>query len=440
MQGIFEKNIEQKLNSFSIEPSAQIWAEVEKALHPPRKKRGLLWWWVPLAGIIMFGIFVWKYNNKHWNETSVENTIANNTQNKTAIIHPQKDSTVAIQSAKEKTASNFNALVIPKNKIQEQNKTSNNIWIDNKNISEKKTTTIDNAESKKNIIEESKAVVAAAQNNNATFIIDSTQKTATAFVKQDSVAKQKDSLENNISFHQLKKIKAPTQQWYFVVDAGSLTINDFTLLPSIYAPNYSNAVTAGGGSSQSSTLYTINSKTGFHFTTGVRYRKEMSTKWNFEVGLQHHYFQNKQATGIRVDSIAGSSNYYYKTGTTNEITNHAFAIEVPLSVNYVLNPKSKNKFYLQGGVSLDWLFAKKWLITDNQLNAYYYQPSLIKNFQMNASIGMGIHFANDIQFIVKVDQGISSFYTFNNKTNYKQQISAQLLFPLHLSSKKKSKK
>lgn len=447
MQGTLEKNIEQKLNGFSIEPSAQIWAEVEKALHPPRKKRGLLWWWVPLAGIIMLGIFVWEYNSKHLNEASVENTIVNDMQNKTAIIHPQKNSTAAIKSAKEKAAkekteNNFNALVILKNKIQEPNKKSNTVLIDNENILEKRTTNINNAESNKKIIEESKAdIVSSSQNNNATPIIDSTQKTATAFIKQDSAAKQKDSSVNNTGFTQLKKAKTPTQQWHFVVDAGSLTINDFSLLPVIYYdPNYSYAVTGGGSAPQNTLLYATNSKTGFHFTTGVRYRKEMSPKWNIEVGLQHHYFQNKQTTGIRVDSTAGSSDYYYKAGTTNEVTNHAFAIEVPLSVNYVLNPKSKNKFYIQGGVSLDWLFAKKWLITDTQLNSYYYQPSLIKNFQMNASIGMGIHLANDIQFIIKVDQGISPFYRFNNKTNYKQQISAQLLFPLHLSSKKKSKK
>ena len=447
MQGIFEKNIEQKLSGFSIEPSVQIWIEVEKALHPPRKHRGILWWWVPLAGVLTLGLLVWEYNtNKHLNEPSVQNIATNGKQNKATIVFPKKDSIAKIKTAnedaaKEKTLNNIGALIISRNNIQPQYKTNNNVFINNEYIPEKKTINIIKAETSKNTTEEPNTIVASAiQNNNETLILDSTQKTTSTITQPDSVTKQKDSI-SKATVNQIKKFKKQAREWFIVADAGTITINDFTLLPNLLAPaNYSNFVTNGGGSGSSQTsVYTTNSKTGFHFTTGIRYRKEISPVWNFETGIQHHYFQNKQLTGIRVDSIAGSSDHYYKAGSSNLITNNAFAIEVPLSINYILNPKSKNKIYLQGGISMEWLFAKKWLIPNNQLTAYYYESSLIKNFQVNASLGIGIHFANNIQFIIKSDQGISSFYQLNNKANYKQQISAQLLFPLHLSLKKRNK-
>jgi hypothetical protein len=95
-----------------------------------------------------------------------------------------------------------------------------------------------------------------------------------------------------------------------------------------------------------------------------------------------------------------------------------------------LNPDKSNPIYLLTGISAEWLFQKKWLITDYTLNNYYYDPSSIKNLQLKLSGGVGIHFKNDINAVIKFSQGISPIYQKNNLNKFKQEYSAGLLIPL----------
>ena len=55
MQEPFEKNIEQQLKSFTLQPNETVWQEVEQALHS-KKKRFLPFWFFGIIGLFMLGI------------------------------------------------------------------------------------------------------------------------------------------------------------------------------------------------------------------------------------------------------------------------------------------------------------------------------------------------------------------------------------------------
>ncbi|MBC7588906.1 MAG: hypothetical protein H7178_11175, partial [Chitinophagaceae bacterium] len=57
--------MEQKLGSFYIEPSAQVWEGVEAALHEKKKRRLAIWWWVPVAGLLLLGFGWWMMGGEH---------------------------------------------------------------------------------------------------------------------------------------------------------------------------------------------------------------------------------------------------------------------------------------------------------------------------------------------------------------------------------------
>jgi hypothetical protein len=169
---------------------------------------------------------------------------------------------------------------------------------------------------------------------------------------------------------------------------------------------------------------------------GIHKQNKISQHWMFETGLMYRYFQNKQIVGNRKDSVLGnSSSYYYEAGNNNTRTNYAHSIEIPLLFNYIINPKQKNKFYLQAGMEAEYLLAKKWLITDMQLNGYYYSSQL-NNFQLNTLLGAGINFNNHIQTNIHFRQSVIPLYKTNINKYYTNQISLQILVPVSLKNKK----
>ncbi len=76
----FEIVMQQKMEAFQVEPAASDWQAIYDVLHP-RKKRRIIWWWIPLIAALGAGIF-WTYNEK----TALQHTamVATNADKKTA--------------------------------------------------------------------------------------------------------------------------------------------------------------------------------------------------------------------------------------------------------------------------------------------------------------------------------------------------------------------
>jgi hypothetical protein len=238
----------------------------------------------------------------------------------------------------------------------------------------------------------------------------------------NSPATTKDTVLNKQT---ISNIIAPSNKskWHFTAEAGTVYIKGTNLFHStVNYPAYTGANATTGGAQQ---IFTTSPQTGFQLSAGLRYSKVLSKLFTAETGLQYHYIQNKQFTGNK--DITGM---YYLPGNSLLLTNHAHILELPVFIKMYLNPDKSNPIYLLTGISAEWLFQKKWLITDYTLNNYYYDPSSIKNLQLKLSGGVGIHFKNDINAVIKFSQGISPIYQKNNLNKFKQEYSAGLLIPL----------
>ena len=61
MQEGFEKKIQERMQDFSLEPSPQVWAELESALRENKRRRFAIWWWLMPLMLGVGGAF-WYYN------------------------------------------------------------------------------------------------------------------------------------------------------------------------------------------------------------------------------------------------------------------------------------------------------------------------------------------------------------------------------------------
>ncbi len=50
----FEEHMQQQLDALRIQPPAKDWQQIHAALHPAKRRR-LIWWWLPLAALLISG-------------------------------------------------------------------------------------------------------------------------------------------------------------------------------------------------------------------------------------------------------------------------------------------------------------------------------------------------------------------------------------------------
>ncbi|HEY6978780.1 MAG TPA: hypothetical protein VH396_20925, partial [Chitinophagaceae bacterium] len=61
MQDGFEKDIQKRMQDFNLEPSPQVWNEIDTALSEKKRRRFILWWWL-LPLMLAGGGVVWFYH------------------------------------------------------------------------------------------------------------------------------------------------------------------------------------------------------------------------------------------------------------------------------------------------------------------------------------------------------------------------------------------
>lgn len=444
MQGRFEKNIEQQLNNFSLEPSPQIWKDVEAALHPHQKRRGIFWWWMPLLGLLLAGWGWWFYHSTNETKINIESA---SIQNKNAI----KDNLIADENKKIKN--------IPSINQTQKNKTDN---ADTKTAgNDLNSQSIKSIVSKNNIIQNKKIVADEDQQNKMTTTItkiddnssnknnenpvnslrrivrqnvDSTipanKKIVASDDKKDSVITTSSS-KNNIP----KTGKNKNDHWLITIGGGSLQVNKINLFPTT-AASYATPGSSNPGSISNAGNQIAEASKGLNFFAGIVYQRDLNKSWSFNAGLQYRYLQNKQSVGL--DSALTGGIIYFAAGNTAIKTNYAHWLELPVAWSYNLNPSAKNKLQLIFGGSFAWAFAEKWLVTDanNFAHPYFYNSSVNRHVFINLSTGIGYNYNNKFRISLLAEQSLSPLHKLSTNKFYWQQLSLQINKPIQFSSQK----
>ena len=499
MKGEFEKNIENKLSYFKLEPSAQVWLDVEDALRQRNKRRIASWWWliIPVLFFLISGSIWWmNYNNKEITSSAKTIILLNKNNIITGVPKLKTDSSIVghtdinsfaksgqiksnkknngeiiiADNRKEKLASNN-----PKSEhqlINEDHQGNRNNRVNDKDVSVaknnkknsrvniittptiwEKTTNSDQGEinnrstTKKIVLDSNKQndssiVNQSTKENTINVVQREASKTASSDKNVLAKGKQKDSLlfiSNAGINNDHKQSRQNKNHWFITVGGGLIKLKEGTSLFSTnqYAtsPSQSTGVSNGGGSSASRSIPQANN--GYSFGAGFLYCQSINTRWAINVGVQYHYLQSTQNVGLDSLPINSAQTYFSNIQSVGSKTNYAHWIQLPVSLQYTFNPSSKYQLQFSGGGSIAWAVAEQWLIIDktNASFPYHYNSSLNNRFLANLHAGIGLNCNNKFRLSLLAEQSLTPIHKNTTEKFYWQQLSLQISKPLHISSK-----
>lgn len=451
MQEPFEKNIEQQLKSFTLQPNETVWQEVEQALHS-KKKRFLPFWFFGIIGLCMLGIatklFYTANTTASKKEQIAEKKIANN---------EQKNTVENLTESFLKQQQNLNET----KKFDVNNKkASSNILVNS--IQTKSVDTNKKLSTNSSTQFITKQVHVNSDNNYLTNVIEDktdAKNKSSSYAIHDVTSKfeQQALINVHLQLNDLNQLKT--------IDQLTLTDNHFPLVkdfpkkqPSkkewfvqinggVFQPQQnlfskSTAADFASGSSlivaNNTTSKSIEMPNGIAIGIGTGFNKTINKKWNYSIGIQYQYYGNKQQ--LSADSALstpnnGIQNYvnYYPSGTTKNVNNQAHLLTVPINFNFSINPNAINQWQLQAGISGSLAIYNNWLIANVATGKYYYDRSLNNLFVGNIQAGITFNHNNQYGISLIAQRSLTPIHKqFNNV--YFSQLSLQLT--KYLSSKK----
>lgn len=451
MQEPFEKNIEQQLKSFTLQPNETVWQEVEQALHS-KKKRFLPFWFFGIIGLFMLGIatklFYTANTTASKKEQIAEKKIANN---------EQKNTVENLTESFLKQQQNLNET----KKFDVNNKkASSNILVNS--IQTKSVDTNKKLSTNSSTQFITKQVHVNSDNNYLTNVIEDktdAKNKSSSYAIHDVTSKfeQQALINVHLQLNDLNQLKT--------IDQLTLTDNHFPLekdFPKkqsskkewfvqinggVFQPQQnlfskSTAADFASGSSlivaNNTTSKSIEMPNGIAIGIGTGFNKTINKKWNYSIGIQYQYYGNKQQ--LSADSALstpnnGIQNYvnYYPSGTTKNVNNQAHLLTVPINFNFSINPNAINQWQLQAGISGSLAIYNNWLIANVATGKYYYDRSLNNLFIGNIQAGITFNHNNQYGISLIAQRSLTPIHKqFNNV--YFSQLSLQLT--KYLSSKK----
>ena len=66
----FENQVQQKMDELRLQPTAQVWEEVERRIREKKRRRIIVFWFL-FAGLLLSGGGWWIISNRHENKMAV---------------------------------------------------------------------------------------------------------------------------------------------------------------------------------------------------------------------------------------------------------------------------------------------------------------------------------------------------------------------------------
>ena len=435
MQNNFNDKIK-NLRDFNLEPSAQVWQEIENNLDDKRKKRIVGWWWsMPVLGLLICIALVFNRNSQ---ETLKNRTIS--TKNS-----PVFDKNNAISDKHSTIKLDDKAILLENRTIPSEHKT---VLLENKAIAlEHKAVLLED----KTIALEDRAI---KLEDNAVAYKHSNKPLNNKAVFDESITSNVNieaSLEKN---HPIVPTKIATKD---IDSSKKIELNKTEIIP--IAANkiiqYSLAIGGGAnylsrnnilGANENNVNYLSNTtgtatsatpptngntnlalpKTGFHFSVGVNIDYHLSKKWGLQTGLMYSYLENR--IGLKEDSVKLYPAYYYLSDKET-YTNYSNQLEIPINISYCINPNSKNKISFQTGLNFAWIFKDNWLDKKDNIERYQAIIEQNKRILIGLQTGASINFNNKFTVSLIAKKYITPAQKSTSKY-YWQQLDVQVNLPL----------
>lgn len=422
----FEDEIGKNMEGFGIDPSPQVWPEVERRIRKDRKRRFVLWFWLLLflltCGIITAVLFHPE------NKTQIATNQTENNKNEKLQNPILKDSSFSpnfeseYKKISEEISGNKQTAVEEKNtvpgkedKILKENKRSLNF---NKEVYHKSLSK--NSSGKENI----NNGIFHQQQSNITNKNDETliqpQIEPSPILKEDSntvntITSHSKAVDENNKEPNLENVDSINKKLAAVdslpIDLNKQTPNqklkkwswglNFAMGRSGFSKGilnfdktlYADAIyNSGTGSGQYSRAVPSPVNPSLYWSTGAFIQKPISKKLNISISLDYAYLSTKNKIGSRVDSSKVVNKnlqnevqvaYFYRPsglGTSKNYTNQFHFISLSADVAWEIVASKNFTLFWENGIAFTRLISSSTLHYSSTLPGYYKDNTqLIKN-------------------------------------------------------------
>jgi hypothetical protein len=400
-QNNFEKNVQQKLDEFSIHPSDSVWLNVEKRIGKKRKDRKVVFiFFFLILFLLSGGYWLLKSSKNNQQQNQLVSNVGKKNSNLSAIIkndsllhrpaissgiHPQKADVVNTTAEKSKTSPTVQS-EIPKDKngigrINENQKEllRDEIAFESKEkILPDESTSIERLNTVENEIEN-------ADLNNKNFQNKINLEILSNQVEPEKIKREVVSKNDSSSKKHPKHPQKNNWMLGITFSGGkSMMVHDPLALnnsSSDYFQSYPGTGSGSGGNSFSPSEM----KNSVAFIGGAFIEKNISAESKISLGVSYKYFSLINKVG----ASAGSALYQFSAANTiNSYRNNFHFLELPVSFKFQLNNGKSLPLYWQVGMSISRLISSNALQFQSSPGLYYNDNLMFNKTQLGLSTGI----------------------------------------------------
>ncbi len=449
----FEKQVQQKLEELQLQPSGEVWEEVEKRIQKERKRRRVIFWWLFPLLLLGGGAAVYLFNDKdekltiteqNANQQATENSDSDNgTKDKTS--NNELTTTTTSTTKENNTPVPEQTTDINKEKIVAGKETvavpaqSAAITVKPAGTSKKKNTGVKNnrnRNSEENMLmtivppgkqkkelpvnettEPADKIPGSTEEIKAQPVADelkpaviSGNNSITADDKKDTAARvlpgiKKDPEAEVIPANeQTKKTKEKNSKWELGIHATTGLSGISEGISFFDAQKSADALSSPGGSlNMAGPLAPVTAaapQNSFYWQAGGYAKRKLSNKTAVSAGLDFSAYTTVRATGVFIETSRmvnnGLSNFtvadYYYSGTSSSYKNRYYFLQVPVSFHWQFNKGKKLPLEWQNGLSAGWMTSTNALVYSPASNVYFKDNSTFNKFQLAYQTGISTRF------------------------------------------------
>jgi hypothetical protein len=404
----FEKQVQEKMDDFRLNPSASVWKNVEDELREKRKKRIIFFFILPTAFLLLIGL-VYYFGSRSGVDSQLllrpsadrnEEHPVSSIQHPASSEQPEVDSRESIVVSRKSIANSKHPASNKNNslKSRQDNMVANvDISIDRPAV-QKKTGVEENVSKINNepVATETKKAADSEQTNAIPVSTDKpelknaakTEEPKQAVVKKEpGKTRTRWGLDFSVGVSSVQT--EPFPKLKFGASADALYAGSSQNLPS---------GTPVGGAAPPTPPSDITQ--GLSFKIGYRREWKVSERSSFSGGIQYAYESTHMKIGSAVDSslrVAASYNNYasmqvnksYRAGDKDKYTNSFHFVSIPIGYHWMVN---KNlPLQLNFEASLSYLLSTNALVYSSSNGGIYYRDEDAFN-KMQFAIGTGLSY------------------------------------------------
>ena len=432
----FEEEVNNSMEGFGIEPSAQVWTEVERRIRKDKKRRFAIWYWFLLilltAGTLTAVLFNKQENNSTVGSTTlaeinIKETKSSQSVNTTTLIISGKnrntESSEKNPGKRENADDDRNSASKQESKA-EKKKSLPLIFINEGNVKSKvmlptiedkvENSTAINPQTPglKNHLPKTKFEPQKERSSPSTdnsIALTDTMDIASIDTKYNSndlkmidPLKHSSTLPDSLRSQPEKKTATITpKKWtrgvHIAAGRSGFSNGILSLNKSLRADALYNSGT-GSGQSPNASPSPVNAS--FYWSGGVFIQKSINKKLDISIGLDYSFLSTKNKIGSRVDSSrvvsSTSSNqvlvdHFYRpagAGTSRSYSNQFHFVGLSADVAWKIVVTKKFTMYWENGISYNRLISSNMLQYSVSLPGYYRDNNQLTNDQFVFKTGL----------------------------------------------------